>query len=60
MMGLANITHEGNKKYSYADLVEKLKGRNHLRYPGEDGRTVLKLISKKLGVKIKQILSHET
>jgi hypothetical protein len=31
MMGLANIPREGNKKYSYADLVQKLQGGNHLR-----------------------------
>jgi hypothetical protein len=60
MMGLANITSERNKKYSYADSVEKLKGRNHLRCPGEDRRAILKLIAKKPGVKRREILSHKT
>lgn len=51
-MGLANTPHEGNKKYSYGDLLAKLKG--------DDGRAVVKLIAKSLDVKRKGILNHET
>jgi hypothetical protein len=53
MMGLASITREGGKRYSYTILVGKPKGGINLRDSGEDGRAVMKLIAKKLSVKRK-------